>query len=457
MKKHLLLSLTCLLLIVGCEEEPVYVREYHDEYLLTSISVSPREINLNAGNLSETLSITNHGDSLLNLRLIHSSELELNITEPEIAPGESVQITINAEQDQILTDSISTQVSILFKEDSIHIPVNIKLLETNKLILPFDIIEALYDKELNRIIITTSGQADFYLRCLTSTGSVTDSLVLDHYPNCMDVSADGTKVIIGQDDRISVIDLTNMSIINEYSMPCTINEILLAPNHYAYAFSDSEEGAYSVNLTTDEITSYEYPELIDQGMRGQLHPSGDYLYLATNHWVPDDLVKMDIRNGSAEYIFESPMGSIYEFRGNLWITSDGEKIITASGVVLNSTESQATDMSYHGTLENDDKITAFCESESSGRVYVITKKIYNHQPKESSIQFYNSNYLNFLGEIEIAPFVRPLSNNNMEYVSAIAHQVFLSPDDNELIVISHAEPGSGLKHTWGIESIPLNQ
>src|SRR6056297_2542548 len=159
MKKHLLLSLTCLLLIVGCEEEPVYVREYHDEYLLTSISVSPREINLNAGNLSETLSITNHGDSLLNLRLIHSSELELNITEPEIAPGESVQITINAEQDQILTDSISTQVSILFKEDSIHIPVNIKLLETNKLILPFDIIEALYDKELNRIIITTSGQA----------------------------------------------------------------------------------------------------------------------------------------------------------------------------------------------------------------------------------------------------------------------------------------------------------
>ncbi len=455
MKKHILFILLSSLLLWACEKDEEIIIEEIAINHEACVSVFPEEVRLSRTNSVETLEITNHADSVIQFSIDSIPQLSLNFEESEIAPGESVQIIISPEPQYISTDEVNTHLKIRLLEDSIRIPVSITSLVITKEQINFSISDANYDKQNDRIICI-SAEPFNHLYSLNSEGEVLGSVGLNRYPTCLDVSADGNTAIVGHDGMLSVINLNAMTITSEISFSYWINDVVIAPNNYAYAFMDYCDGAYSIDLVTGNVTCNDYAGDIQNRMRAKLHPSGNYIYLANLGSYTDDFVKLDIREGTAEPMYFGHYYGDYEYDGDLWITEDGKRIITKSGHVFNASLNPLLDMVYNESLENKYSLISADDSEAAGKIVTICNSASSYYDKESFIDIYDSGYLNFLYDLALDPFKREISGDETEYLYAVGKFAFFNSTGTEIIVISQGSDGPDLiDDLWGVESIAI--
>jgi hypothetical protein len=84
-----------------------------------------------------------------------------------------------------------------------------------------------------------------------------------------------------------------------------------------------------------------------QSTRLALHPSEQRVYGADNGLSPSDIERYDLLpNGGITLSWDSPYHGDHRMSGNVWVTPNGERLITRGGDVFTSAVDRASDMRY---------------------------------------------------------------------------------------------------------------
>jgi hypothetical protein len=294
--------------------------------------------------------------------------------------------------------------------------------------LPHNVIDAEFSKALNRIVMVGSYPVNalYVYDVATSTES---QQLLSKIPTSVSVSPDGLTAAVGHDALISIVDLTAVgqpgapapTLLN---VSTDVYDVVLDGIGYVHALPllDQWENIHSVNISSnaEQLSS---GNSIYAGARGRLHPSGDYLYTASNGLSPSDIEKWDITSGAATALYDSPYHGDYEMCGNLWFKESGTTIHTACGNTFKSSVVQAEDMTYTGALELSPSnfygwtIRALSQSDAHNEIALIEYDFYHcliapsAGPCYTHIAFHEDDFLNRLAVYSIGP----VSVNDTDY------------------------------------------
>ncbi len=255
-------------------------------------------------------------------------------------------------------------------EDFVSINLVVELVAINPLRLNFQVIDAEYSNQLDRMVMVAANPDTLHILDPVSGSDVSVALPLP--PTSISIGPGGQFAAVGHDGYFSYIDLTQGQLLSTYAVSTKVLDIVLAGNGYVYAFpqQDQWEHIRCIELATGNETLHT-GNSVYAGTLARLHPDGSAIYGANNGLSPSDIEKYAITPGTAQYLYDSPYHGDYPMGGELWFTEDGSRIITRSGNVFQSSSAQAQDMLYSGSLPGVSQIENVSHSVEAGVLAVI--------------------------------------------------------------------------------------
>ena len=313
------------------------------------------------------------------------------------------------------------------------------LAESSSSIAPLNhrVIDAEYSKQLDRIV-TVSATPSNQLHIVDPLTGASLAVDLPFVPACVSVGPDGLFAAVGHNGWISYFSLSTPALIKTLPVTTDVLDIVLAGNGWVYAFPryDQWERIRCINLETGEEMLSGGGDIF-AGTVARLHPNGNSMYGALNGGSNFPIMKFDITQGPAVYLYDSETND--PVFGNLWISEDGSRIFNGSGMTFQSSENQAEDLIYNGFLESIGSIVSLSHSASVNKVLAIPGG------PDTEIWRYDDEVLSFEAKIKLPAF----SVNGQTYPSH-GKFVFFSADGTQYSVITQADPNSGIFLDYGI-------
>ncbi len=306
-------------------------------------------------------------------------------------------------------------------------------------------IDAEYNIHTDKIIMvsTNPNQLQIYDPVTNENTAVDLPLV----PTSVSVGPDGLFAAVGHDAWVSYVDLNNASLVKNIAVSTDVVDIILAGNNYIYAFprTDQWETIRSLNINT-EAETLSTGNSIRAGTLVKLHPSGNSIYGADNGLSPSDIEKYNIKNGPAEYLYDSPYHGDFSMCGDLWMSKEGARIFTRCGNVFRSSELQSEDMIYNGSFDGISLIRQLDHSVSSNEVTLIPDNYsWNDTDEDTKIYKYDYDFLVYKEESTLPSFVL-----NGNAYPGHGRYVFYHSSGEQIFVIVQADEESGFLMDYGI-------
>jgi uncharacterized protein (TIGR03437 family) len=298
--------------------------------------------------------------------------------------------------------------------------------------LGYNVVDAAYAKPLDRIVLVSANPDELHIY---DPGTNSEQIVaLALAPLCVSVQPDGAYAAVGHDGWVSYVNLRTPAVEKLFQVVTDVSHVLLAGNGYIYLFPARDwSDIYSLEVSSGTVTG---TSAIYDGRVPRLYASWKYMYVGGN-WFS----KWDISSGVAKLV-DSNFG--LSTCGNLWLTQDGRRDITACGKVYTTSDIPAQDSQYNGTLSAASSIVWADESVQQGTTAVIpAANGYSSsnalQPGDTQVQLYGDAYLAYLGAIPLPQFV-------VGGVSFAGHGqfVFWNGDATALYVVMQADSSAQL-------------
>ena len=177
------------------------------------------------------------------------------------------------------------------------------------------------------------------------------------------LSPDGQYAAVSHDKLVSLIDLNTNTLADTQITETHWGNLALDHNNIAHVspeplFIDtryeSNDRLFSTNFETGETV--EGGGRVYKGTELKLHPTLDSIYGAWRGVIPSDIAKWDSSTFPTTSLGDSPYHGDFRIRQNLWITEDGDKILTQGATLLTANPNPAEDMIYIDTLPDIDRI-----------------------------------------------------------------------------------------------------
>ncbi len=380
--------------------------------------------------------------------------LMAGMTSGSLNAGDSALIMLTADRQDLTPGAHSTDLIFTNNKGfSVIAEAVVKKYLEEKWLLGSKIIDAEYDRVNDLIIAVT--EYPYNLLKLDPVTQAQSSVPLNLIPVCVSVNPAGTHAAVGHDAKITYINLETMTVINVLNIPEIAGDIVIAPNSYAYVFPETGQWVkfLCVNLQTG-VQDYSTGNYVNEGTRAKLHPSGNYIYGANNGLSPSDFEKYDIRNGVADYLYDSPYHGDYAFSGNIWIADDGNRLFARSRNVFIATENVATDMTYNGQLAGSNNVTTLDHSSAAGKIYAILYggDIWDSYPS-NEVRKYEATYLNYTGSVQLPGFLVPDGSGDGNYIESAGHFGFFNSNGSKFYVLVRAREGSGMLNDWAVVTV----
>lgn len=175
------------------------------------------------------------------------------------------------------------------------------------------------------------------------------------------VSPDGTLAIAGHADAVTFIDLDAQEILATYVVNADVGDVLVSDEGYGYVFPASDQwvSIISVDSRTGAVST-STGGIHRAGTHVKMHPNGRKGYGADNGLSPSDVERYGFSTtGQVVVAYDSPYHGDFSFCGDIWIAETGDQALTPCGVIVRTTESQSTDLTYfmqltgvNGTIRN---------------------------------------------------------------------------------------------------------
>jgi len=221
------------------------------------------------------------------------------------------------------------------------------------------------------------------------------------------ISQDGQFAAIGHSTGFYYVNLSSMTLIDNYTGIGNTFDIVLGPNNWGYIFAKMSWGlsrVQCVNLENGEV----FESLgggIDGKTKAKLHPSGDYIY-AIDPYSLTTIKKFDITGGVAQYLYE--VTDNFSIGANdFWFSDDGNKIFLNNKRVLNLSSIQGEEGSLFGELESELGTQLETLDCSDDKIFTITSA---YEEPANRVRTYQKNDLSFVGEVNLPDFFSQANN-----------------------------------------------
>ena len=191
-----------------------------------------------------------------------------------------------------------------------------------------------------------------------------------------------------------------------------------------------------------------------------LHPSEKYIFAANTTIIPSDVYKIDISNGIAKFISDTPYHGDYDFAGNIWISESGNQFFARSGYVFRISEDKTFDLTYLGKLPSGNYFSTINYSSKISRIYGIHNQYerygYGNAGQDILAKF-DSNF-QLLEEIPLPNFLVNDTNGNFQILKSLARFGFFNAQSTEYFILSHStNPTQSGSDKWALTSIAVRK
>jgi len=379
--------------------------------------------------------------------------IELGATNGSIDAGLSDDIAMTVDRTDLDTDTHTATVTITTDHGQTQdIHISVQHFDDKKWHLEHRVVDSEYDRN-NDVIITVSEYPN-QLHVIDFEAQTIQSVDLVLPPLCVSLRADGAYAAVGHDGYFSYVDLVTPVLVSTYAVTTVAVDIVLASNGWVYVLplEDQWEEIRCVDLATGEETLSTGNQIYD-GTRAILHPSGDYIYGATNGLSPSDFEKYDIRGDTADYMYDSPYHGDFPFLGNIWVSDDGGRLIARSGRVFRAATVEEDDMVYAGSLAGMTRVEWVEHSTAAARVYAFTQEDEGAEsPPGYEVRVYTSDFLGILGSAALTQFMVPVEPGIGEFFNSVGRFIFVNSAGTRVYALVQAEEESGMADDWAIEA-----
>jgi hypothetical protein len=364
----------------------------------------------------------------------------------------------NINQQQELIGSILLTNNTI--NDSIDIPVHVSA----NAIMPADIkqisgvvTDSEFNTETGTMVICTKMPNSLII--FNTLNNESQTIPLSKTPNCISISEDGLKAVIGYSvSSVSYIDLVNLNIIGEYTVDCIPYDIVLGGNEWSYITptDNQHEQLRSLNLRTGILYTGKYAtQLYEKTIIKKIH--GKPFMVGTRTSVsPNGILIFDVRKGVAS----DTISYYHTSTGNIWISEDGTKLFTGIKYVYNLPE---YDLLFHsnsptlfGRVEtNMHGITSFAECPSKGYIFISSTYLDNSLGSPAMIEQYSLSNLNKINSIKISPVV--ISENGIKKIYETSPRFIFANKEGSGLYILKTLKGVYNKDYWTIESAGIRK
>jgi hypothetical protein len=381
--------------------------------------------------------------------------LTLSPTSGVLGTGNSILISASLNIDKITSGQELTG-SLQINSNSGSIPFNIALHVPAKATIPSSdtkitgiVTDAEYNKKTEIMAICTKSPNSLILfNTNTKTFSTID---LSMTPNCISVSEDGHKAVIGYSVAyVSYIDLDNSRIFKDYAINCIPFDIVLGDNFWCYIAPATGQNIDLVNLNLDsgQLTTcnnlnWMYEKTIIKKVPGQPYIMGTCTALS-----PSGIQTFDISKGIAK----DTVGHYHLDAWNLWISGDGKKVYTQAKKVYlfpkNDVIFHSDNPSIYGQIETSmNYISGFDECQAINSFFITYYSTYSPSGYPGVIEQFNTTNLNLIKSYTVASV--STDGGPTKYLTD-ARYIFVNNEGSEMYAIKNLKVNYS-RDFWTIE------
>lgn len=280
-------------------------------------------------------------------------------------------------------------------------------------------------------------------------------LPLFHTPNCISISEEGDKAVIGYNSNlVGYMDIDKAELIKEYTVDCTPFDIVLGDNGWCYI--SPGEGAFTslrnLNLATGELLLTGSPPSDFYEKSSITKIQGKPYIVGTRLLSPSGILIFDITEGRAGNAITYYHTSLNQF----WINKDGTRLYTYFRIVYYlppyDGEYHPMDPPVFGHIESSSPyISSFGESPGTSTIFTASV-FYDGNPQYNTVieQYYSSN-LQKIRTFYVSP-VFLSENGSMELYKTSVRYLFVNKYGSVVYAVKNLREYYN-KDYWTIETI----
>ncbi len=413
---------------------------------------------------NQTFTIGNTSQGILNWKITGIPDwLIISVTYGSLYFSNSVTISATLNFDKITPGqdlSAIMQINSNSTTGSFTISVNVPAKATiqAEVIQFYGVVtDAEYNHESGIMAICTKSPNSLIVFNTTTKGSNTISL--SKTPNCVSLSEDGHKAVIGYSvSSVSYIDIDNLEITKDYAIDCIPFDIVLGNNGWCYitATIGQFNSFRNLNLNSEQlIAGINWGMMYEKTNIKKIHGK-PYLVGSRASLSPAGILIFDITKGKASDTVSYYHASI----GKFWVSEDGTKLYEGYKKVYSL---PAYDIVYHsfappvcGQIESElsfiselDECTAinsiFVTYSNSNYVYITGYS--------SLIEQFSTTNLNKINSLNVSP-VFVTENGIKTLYETDARYIFVNKQGSTLYAIKNLKESYN-KDYWTIEAFQL--
>lgn len=415
----------------------------------------PDSLNISFLENNKVIPVANLKNYPVNYSISFSNNYLSAATTGNIGTNQIGNINFTVNRNGLKTGIYTTLIYLTIENQTDTIVANIECFVPEKVSLQNNLIDAEYSKATNQLLYVTSNPSQLHIyNTLTKTSS---SINLSFIPTCVAVSADGSNAVVGHDGKFSYVNLSTSSVTQVFNVDCPIFDIAIGLNNWAYIIPQPSTffsiRCVDLSLNTNNQTLHT-GRFISSSSNIKIHPSGRFVYTSSTQVFPSDIQKLNIQNGTAAFLYDSPYHGEYEPLSNFWFSEDGTQIFTNGKAILSSAEKQEDDLRYQGKIElepNSHRIYGLAHSSTKNNLYVIsTAKTFPSEHNLPNLYVFNATNYALKNKLSLEKYL--VGNTLYE---AEPKFVFCNLNGSEVYVITKST-NTGTTNSWGLEKIKIN-
>ncbi|OGU12740.1 MAG: hypothetical protein A2X61_10140 [Ignavibacteria bacterium GWB2_35_12] len=420
----------------------------------------PRDIQITNFTNDTTLYFSNYGNNDVKWEITDiPNYVTINPGNGVIPGGDSVKIELSVLRNQLETGTYTSQMNISYNNDNSNISLSVSHFKEEKTFLNYDIVDAQFLRSSDLIVFAVKNTNRILLVDLN--GNVVNTINLTYIPLCLS-NISNNRIVVAHSGKISVINLSTLSVENIFSISCDPVSIILAPNNWVYASpqEDQWESIRCVDLSTGKENPNSNWDLY-AGSKFILHTSGNYIYSITMGLSPQDMEKFDISEGPVKSMYDSPYHGDFAMGSYFWMSEDGIRIFTSSGNVFKSDEVKSDDMIYNGNM-GFSSLHSLNQNSDKNIIGIAYNTVKNYDPDKTYMSIIDNNTYNEIKIFKVPSYYLYDPNNSKKYIikESFCRYLFISSDGNKVFLVlnpfSDEYYGSVPKTNWAYVIMNIN-
>lgn len=320
---------------------------------------------------------------------------------------------------------------------------------SNLIPLPYLVVDSAYSVPLQRLVLAADRPP--YLHLLDPETGEDTIISLSSAATSVDLSLDGWTAAIGQQNRVTLIDLEKAHIDQQIEITGTVQQVVMTETEWLYVFFADAEVADTqrVNLTTGVIEEgFGFPW--GQPVFASFYPGKPWLMTTASAVEPIWISMANISDTEPAYqVMLMTNGGAC---GHFWLFANYQQLLTACGSVyampsLDDTYTEIYDLEYVHWFDGITYVVDMVEAPAINRILLLPGTLQSYQPAQpgQTVAIFETDTFNPVGLVTL-----PKVQIGGQAWDTWGKRIFVNPAGMPFYVLVQWQDEEGLPRGFGI-------